>query len=83
MTLYDFKMKYLGQKKLKKPIVKEFQSSMIEVLHQITPKLKVAKRNSFNTIDSTRRKFKSTRERTFESMNASLLEPIKTIHVVK
>lgn len=37
-----FKRKYLGFKEEKKPVVKEFGTHMIKVLHKRTPKLKLA-----------------------------------------
>lgn len=42
ITVNGFKRKYLGYKEEKKPIVKEFGTHMIKVLHKTTPKLKVA-----------------------------------------
>jgi len=42
MTVNGFKRKYLGYKEEKKPIVKEFFSHMIKVLHKTTPRLKVS-----------------------------------------
>jgi hypothetical protein len=42
ITVNEFKRKYLGFKEEKKPLVKEFGTHMIKVLHKTTPKLKVA-----------------------------------------
>jgi hypothetical protein len=43
LTINGFKRKYLGFKEEKKPIIKEFGTHMIKVLHKTAPKLKVSK----------------------------------------
>ena len=42
ITVNGFKRKYLGYKEEKKPLVKDFGTHMIKVLHKTTPKLKLA-----------------------------------------
>ncbi len=42
MTLNMFRRKYLGEKEQKKPIVKEFTTHLIKMIHKTTPQLKVA-----------------------------------------
>lgn len=42
MTVNGFKRKYLGYKDERKPIVKEFGTHLIKVLHKTTPRLKVS-----------------------------------------
>jgi hypothetical protein len=42
MTVEKFQSQYLGYKKTKKPIVRDFTSNMIKSIHKMAPKLKVS-----------------------------------------
>ena len=42
LTLEKFKKDYLGQKKERSPLVKDFNSSMIKTIHELSPKWKRA-----------------------------------------
>ncbi len=42
ISVNKFRRKYLGYKEERKPLVKEFSTHLIKVLHKTTPKLRVS-----------------------------------------
>ena len=58
MTVTRFKKEHLGYKKVKKPIVKPFNSNMVNTLHKLTPPLHRADPHTY--ISTPKRTISST-----------------------